>query len=384
MKRLAPVALTLGIVSLSAFYYFQNKKAPDVTRETIAADFYVGKFGIRNYCPTFRGWVNGCLGHLFIDSGSDATLDLEPSFAELSKVKVTGKQDTYGFDGTIKNQLGKIESLAIGAKEKLLTLNQEHKVRISSEGKTAYEDGLLQGYLGNKILVPHGARIDYGSGKLTLYKEANRGEPQDYDSNPKSAIDSGNKIRVPFVMNSGGVPHINAKIGDAEGFFGVDTGCTHTILTPEFLLRAGISESGKMNQGGSIQGQSGVLELIEISEVTFGTDRSISSPFLFAVLCLNPINEGIVAHGERPLDGIIGSDFLMNYKASIDYDSHTITFSRTGRSSLEAFFMEVRCVLNQILIEVLYAIENESNQDLEPQSKSELKSAAVEEPMPVK
>ena len=367
MKRLVIIllfAIALGIVSLSAYCYFQNRHPYESTSEFVTVPFYAGRFGYASNKALFRGWVNGRAGLFQIDTGSSATLDLAPSFAESSGVKITGQGPSYWFGKKIDNKFGKLDNLALGEKEKFLELDPEHLVRIPNND-FMHDDELIQGLLGNGILVPHKARIDFESGKISFYYTG-KGVSEKTNETQSSVINSKNKICVPFVRSRFGIPYIHIKIGDAEGVFLVDVGAMRTLLSPEFLKRSGLSQSRKFSACITFNGNKENKEFIEIPEVKFGSSEGISSPFLFGVFNLNALNESSVSNGLPCVDGTIGCDFLIKHKAYIDYGSSTVTFSKAGRSSIESFFMNVRHVLDQVIIVMTNIIENNNDK---PQEK---------------
>lgn len=114
--------------------------------------------------------------------------------------------------------------------------------------------------------------------------------------------------------------------GKYDGFFVVDTGASKTVVDTNFIGDFEIAdiESGEMTSGG-LGGEIPDLQIAVIESVSFG-DFVINKPHV-AVIDLDNINAMYQRHCNRKINGLLGSDILVKYKAVIDYDKSVITFS---------------------------------------------------------
>jgi len=83
-------------------------------------------------------------------------------------------------------------------------------------------------------------------------------------------------------------------------------------------------EIGEMSSGG-LGGEIPDMQIAVIKSLAFG-DFKIDNPHI-AIIDLDNINAMYQRHCSRSINGLLGSDILVKYKALIDYDKSVLSFS---------------------------------------------------------
>jgi predicted aspartyl protease len=98
----------------------------------------------------------------------------------------------------------------------------------------------------------------------------------------------------------------------------LDTGATHSVVTPQLVERLGLVVHGSataMAAGGTMN-----LAIVRIDslEVAGAVVRRLT---------VAVVNVDHVAKLTRKIDGVVGNDFLRRFKVTIDYRKSTVTFT---------------------------------------------------------
>lgn len=139
------------------------------------------------------------------------------------------------------------------------------------------------------------------------------------------------KIRIPFeiIELESDSYHIHTKIylpNNEVGYAVIDTGASKTVLDKHFVGDVYHFEdiNSDMSSGG-IGGDIDEIKLISPNYIKI-EDFEILNPQI-AIIDLSSINKLYEHHCNRVISGLIGSDFLVKYKAVIDYKKKQITFT---------------------------------------------------------
>jgi len=139
------------------------------------------------------------------------------------------------------------------------------------------------------------------------------------------------KVKLPFevIELEEDSYHILLEIklpNGAEGYAVIDTGASKTVLDKEFVgTEYKYEENDTEMTSGGLGGDIGEIKLIT-PEYILLENFEIVKPKL-AVLDLSAINELYQQHCNKTISALIGSDFLVRYKAIIDYGKKQMTFT---------------------------------------------------------
>jgi predicted aspartyl protease len=112
---------------------------------------------------------------------------------------------------------------------------------------------------------------------------------------------------------------INIKIGKRSSRLMIDTGASKTVFDSTCVLKFVKKKMLKANKSKSVGlGTSDVVtKIVEINDLKYGTMKV--QKMEIAVLDLSHVNHSYVELKLPKIDGVLGSDFLMKYKAVINY-----------------------------------------------------------------
>jgi predicted aspartyl protease len=250
--------------------------------------------------------VNGQGPFEFIfDTGAGTSL-LSSELAKQLAVKVVGSKEGQSAGGKVAVSLAKADSLALG--DAKLDDVDVGIVDLSHIGKTI--GAKVEGDLGYNFLKHFRLTIDYGSCELRL-------------DNPKRVEDfaGGAKTVVPIRLASPAKPLILVDVyanGRGPFQFAIDTGTSTTAITPELAKELGVSSSpiGPATTGGThVDVTAGALNSFQVGGAKVDNMSVVVADF-FAMLS-NAIG--------AKLDGIVGYNFLRNYKVVIDYPNELLS-----------------------------------------------------------
>ena len=189
-----------------------------------------------------------------------------------------------------------VESFVWGEKEwtamEALTLDLQH-LRVNKEQE-------VKGLLGYDLLQEYVLILNYQEKQVCLLDQA-----VNLALHQPSA-------RLPFVLD-GHLPVVEVKIGDQVLRLGVDTGSASNILNEnwrDLVLQDGGEARHEELQGLDQKVQR--VEAVQVEDLQY-SGQSIGAKFL--LLDLSHLQDP----SSKPLDGLIGYDFLVNFKVAIDY-----------------------------------------------------------------
>ncbi|TCK65053.1 aspartyl protease [Winogradskyella wandonensis] len=122
---------------------------------------------------------------------------------------------------------------------------------------------------------------------------------------------------------------IKAKINGIAGTFILDTGASSTCVdfnsAEKFKLKVKDSDIKAIGAGAS-----DMLTKISKSN-TIKIGRWQKEKVSIVIFDLNHVNEGLILHDAKAVDGIIGADILKKGKSIIDYDKKFLYLQKTKK-----------------------------------------------------
>jgi predicted aspartyl protease len=240
-----------------------------------------------------------------LDTGAGTSL-LSSDLAKQLGLKMIGSKEGQTAGGKVSVSLATVDSLAVG--ETKLDKVDAGIVDLSQIGKTVSTK--IDGDLGHNFLKYFRLTIDYQD--LTLRLD----DPKRIESSGRGA-----RTKVPIRLANPAKPLILVDVhANSRGpfQFAIDTGTSTTAITPELAQRLGVETSpvGAGTTGGApIDFHAGSLQSFQLGGAKLDNVAVVVADF-FAML-----NAAIGAK----LDGIVGYNFLCNYKVVIDYPGETLT-----------------------------------------------------------
>ena len=240
-----------------------------------------------------------------LDTGAGTSL-LSSELAKQLETKVIGSKEGQSAGGKVSVSLAKVESLAVG--ETKLQDVDVGVVDLAQIGKTV--GAKIDRDLGYNFLKHFRVTIDYRDCEIRF------DDPKRVESFGRSA-----KTEVPIRLASPAKPLILVDVhanGRGPFQFAIDTGTSTTAIAPELAKQLGIEGSpvGPVTTGGApVDVRAGNIESFQLGGAKIDNLAAVVADF-FTML-----NAAIGAK----LDGIVGYNFLRNYKVVIDYPGETLT-----------------------------------------------------------
>lgn len=118
---------------------------------------------------------------------------------------------------------------------------------------------------------------------------------------------------------------IQTTLNDVPCRLLIDTGASKSILSNDFAQQIGKHELIEQDkQTSSINDNQIKTSIIQFHLIDFNNHSLVD--WTFGLLDLNVVNETYKSVGVLPIDGILGSDILHHFKASIDFQTDSLTF----------------------------------------------------------
>jgi predicted aspartyl protease len=236
-----------------------------------------------------------------LDTGAGTSL-LSSELAKELNVKIISSKEGQSAGGKVSVSLGKVDSLAAG-KMRLEDVDVGI-VDLAQIGRTI--GARIDGDLGYNFLKHFRITIDYRACEIRFE------DPNRVESFARAA-----KTEVPIRLASAAKPLLLVDVhanGRGPFQFAIDTGTSTTAITPELAKQLGVKSSavGAATTGGAqVDVRAGNIESFQLGGAKIDNMPVVVADF-FEMLS--------AAVGAR-LDGIVGYNFLRNYKVAIDYPS---------------------------------------------------------------
>jgi predicted aspartyl protease len=250
--------------------------------------------------------VNGRGPFEFIlDTGAGTSL-LTPELAKLLEVKIIGSKEGQSAGGKVAVSLTKVDSLAVG--ELKFDDVDLGIVDLSHVGKTV--GAKIEGDLGYNFLKHFRITIDYDACEIRFE------DPKRIETFGRYA-----KTQVPIRLANPAKPLILVDVhanGRGPFQFAIDTGTSTTAIAPQLAKELGLALApiGAGTTGGAhVDVSAGSLQSFQIGRAKIDN---------MAVVVANFFEMLSNAVGVK-LDGIIGYNFLRDYKIVIDYPGATLS-----------------------------------------------------------
>jgi predicted aspartyl protease len=240
-----------------------------------------------------------------LDTGAGTSL-LSTELAQRLDVEVIGSKEGQSVGGKVAVSLATVDSLAVGD----VTLDDLDVgiVDLSHIGRTV--GAKIDGDLGYNFLRHFRITLDYRQGEIRF-------------EDPKRVEHFGNAPITEIAMRlaNPAKPLILVEVhanGRGPFQFAIDTGTSTSAITPDLARQLGVSASpiGAATTGGApVAVTAGVLDSFQVGGARI-QDMPVVVADFFATL-----SEAV---GTR-LDGIVGYNFLRNYKVALDYPNETFS-----------------------------------------------------------
>ena len=242
-----------------------------------------------------------------LDTGAGTSL-LSSELAKKLNVKVIGSKEGQSAGGKVSVSLGRVDSLAVG--DMCLEDVDVGIVDLSHIGKTI--GARIDGDLGYNFLKHFRITIDYCNCEIHLQ------DPKRVESLGRAA-----KTELPIRLANAAKPlllvdtHVNGR-GPFQ--FAIDTGTSTTAITPELAKQLDLPTSplgAGSTAGAHVDVRAGTIESFQLGGAKIDNMPIVVADFF----------EMLSAVVGAKLDGVVGYNFLRNYKVVIDYPGEMLTLS---------------------------------------------------------
>jgi len=240
-----------------------------------------------------------------LDTGAGTSL-LSADLAKELGVKILGSKEGQSAGGRVSVSLAKVDSLTVGE-----TKLRDVDMGIVDLGHIAKVVGArIDGDLGYNFLKHFRVTIDYRDSEIRL-------------DDPKrvEGLAGGGQTEVPIRLAAPAKPLILVDVylnGGGPFQFAIDTGTSTTAMTPQLArqLKVLASPVGPGTTGGApVDFSAGSLQSFQLGGAKIDNMAVIVADFF----------EMLSAAVGAKLDGIVGYNFLRNYKVVIDYPGERLT-----------------------------------------------------------
>jgi predicted aspartyl protease len=241
-----------------------------------------------------------------LDTGAGTSL-LSSELGQKLGIKVIGSKEGQSAGGAVSVSLAKVDSLAVGSTK--LDDVDVGLVDLSHVGRTV--GAKIDGDLGYNFLKYFRITLDYRRSEIRF------DDPRRFELAGQSTA----LTEVAMRLASPAKPLILVDVyanGRGPFQFAIDTGTSTTAITPELAQQLGVASSpiGAATTGGAqVDVTAGVLQSLQVGGARINNSTVVVADF-FAMLS--------AAVGAK-LDGIVGYNFLRNYKVALDYPNETLS-----------------------------------------------------------
>jgi predicted aspartyl protease len=241
-----------------------------------------------------------------LDTGAGTSL-LSSELGNKLGIKILGSKEGQSAGGAVSVSLARVSSLAVGSAK--LDDVDVGLVDLSHIGKTV--GAKIDGDLGYNFLKHFRITLDYRKTEIRL-------------DDPRRVELAGQSTAITEVamrLASPAKPLILVDVyanGRGPFQFAIDTGTSTTAITPELAkqLRVASSPIGPATTGGAhVDVTAGVLQSFQVGGARIDNLSVVVADFFAALSSVL---------GAK-LDGIVGYNFLRNYKVALDYPNETLS-----------------------------------------------------------
>ena len=241
-----------------------------------------------------------------LDTGAGTSL-LSSELGKKLDVKILGAKEGQSAGGAVSVSLAKLNSLSV-ASVKLDDVDVG-VVDLSQIGKTV--GAKIDGDLGYNFLKHFRITLDYRRNEIRF------DDPKRFETAGRSRAVTEVAMRLASPAKPLILVDVHAN-GRGPFQFAIDTGTSTTAITPELAKQLGVANSpiGPVTTGGAqVNVTAGFLPSFQVGGARIDNLTVVVADF-FAMLS-NAIGTN--------LDGIVGYNFLRNYKVVLDYPNETLS-----------------------------------------------------------
>ncbi|MDF2474538.1 MAG: hypothetical protein K0S24_21 [Sphingobacterium sp.] len=258
--------------------------------------------------------LNGTKGCFQFDSGAPVII-LRKKFVDTDNIRPDVSVDFFGVGGQMGGVVWSADnSLAIGA----LVLNN-FEAPVSNMADMALEDGTpIFGLLGIGLLKDYQFTLDYAQQLLLLERIDKNGELLSEEI-PKGKLMGHFPLRM-----KRHIPIVDIAFGTKIYPMGIDCGANANVLKKslETTLKPFIDyEEGEVD----INGVNGTSKGNRIAYLMQGKLDGFPLQDMYTVITDQSIGGG-TGHDALPIDGLLGTPFLNQYKMTLNFKKNTISF----------------------------------------------------------
>jgi predicted aspartyl protease len=252
--------------------------------------------------------INGRDSVFVIDTGSGFTVISQEAAKRFGVSEIARGGKSQGVGGTGKFQIvyGLIKSMQIGqAKVKMVPCF----VRPFHGGKDVPAEERADGYLGLSVLSHFTTELDYKDGYMRL----NRSDDRD----SQAAVLPGVTM-IPFRTTQNGLISVETEFNNGKNVNAIlDSGASSTVISQAAVRRLNMTDQIIKGQTTSVIGAAGITENVPMLFIRdCRVADQLQNNLRALVLDFGAINE--TSGFEQ--SGILGGDFLRNFKLTIDFN----------------------------------------------------------------
>jgi len=266
--------------------------------------------------------VNGEPWLFFLDTGAtDTTVD-KRVVERFKLATVPSGRLISGVGGKTEEQPKIVmDRLAVGGVEKKVNvlvndMSNQHKTRIQTN------DPLPAGRLGSDFMAPAGSIIDYSSAKLFLRQAAPTAPSEEIAPQRPANFELAACLKaqgyqeIPLLPYKQKLLGVEVHIGGQRALFMVDTGAQASVIDQAAAERLRVPAEPSTTP---IRGSAGNDTTSKKTRIPIFSIGSIRTPLETYQQNLSAMNAVIQQDGDPPFDGILGTPFLKQFAAVIDY-----------------------------------------------------------------
>jgi predicted aspartyl protease len=244
-----------------------------------------------------------------VDTGAAMSI-VTDELADSIGIRGTETKEGLGSAGRrIEVPLGRVESISVGE-----VAVSDLRVGIMKELPRCVGRGVL----GYNFLKGFTVTVDYGRSQLTL------ASPED---EPRPRVSAYPHVPLRLARPDRPILLVDVVVDSEHTFpFILDTGASHTVVSPDLARRAGVRDvqgESIIGVGGATRSSTGVVKSLSVGEALV-SDSTVIVADIFSAL-----SEATGASFE----GILGFDFLSRFRLEIDYPNETLGLATADREA---------------------------------------------------
>jgi predicted aspartyl protease/Tfp pilus assembly protein PilF len=272
--------------------------------------------------PYIKVKVNGRDALFVVDTGSGFTVIAKDAAKRLgvSEISRGGKTQAFGGNGKFEIVYGLIKSLDLGGtKVKSVPCYIQHL----HYAQNAPRDEQADGYIGLSILSHFLTQLDYKENVMRL-DGASEGEGS-FAAIPEATV-------IPFRRTQNGLISIETEVNGSQRINAIlDSGASSTVISAAAVERFNLRDHIIKGQTVQVFGAAGVANDVELLFLRHCRVADIQQSNMRAlVLDFGAINE--TSGFEQ--SGILGGDFLRNFRVTIDFSRALLAFQPNNEEGM--------------------------------------------------